>query len=99
LYVPPPDTLTGDPTAAPPLQSVGAEGCGPNTLKVIVPVAALFAPDRVALIALGAIMVSAVPVAGVDTLVAVVARVVVIVTDPLPPFTPAFDEPPVIDPD
>ena len=94
--MPLPETVAA-PTGVPPLvQSLGGEDRGPNTVKVTVPVATLLAPDSVALTELGAIAVPAVPPADADTLVVVAASMpYVIVTDPLPPFTPGFDEPPV----
>ena len=63
------------PTVVPPVvQSLGAEDCGPNTVKVIVPVAVLVAPDSVALIESAAIAVPAVALAGADTVVVVATR-------------------------
>jgi hypothetical protein len=60
------------PTVMPPLvQVVGAVACGPNTVKVIVPVAPLAAPARVELIELEAIVVLTVSVAGPDAVVVV----------------------------
>jgi hypothetical protein len=65
--------LTGAvPTVAPPLvQLAGAVACGPNTVKVIVPVAPLLAPDKVELIELAVIACPAVAEAGAATLVEV----------------------------
>src|SRR5215471_3597675 len=65
------------PTVVPPVvQLVGGESgeVGPNTVKVIVPVASLVCPARVALIALAAIAVPAVSLPGADTVVMVVIR-------------------------
>ena len=56
------------PTVVPPLvQSVGGEDCGPNTVNVIVPLAALLAPDSVALIHPAAIAVPGAALPGADT--------------------------------
>jgi hypothetical protein len=73
--------LTGAvPTALPPLvQLAGAVACGPNTVKVIVPLAPLLAPDKVELIWLAPIACAAVPVAGAATLVLVALVTVVLV--------------------
>jgi hypothetical protein len=54
------------PTVVPPLQTVGAEDCGPNTLNVTVPVGP-DPPDSIELIDPAAIAVSTVPVPGADT--------------------------------
>jgi hypothetical protein len=71
LYVPFPETVVV-PTAVPPLvQLVGAAACGPNTVKVIVPVAPLVAPDRFELIELETMAVPAAPPAGAAAVVAV----------------------------
>jgi hypothetical protein len=73
--VPLPDTVAV-PTVVPPLvQLLGGEDCGPKTVNPIVPLALLVAPDRLALIELAAIAVPAVPLAGAETLVLVVAIV------------------------
>lgn len=75
------------PTAVPPLlQSAGGVGCGPNTVKLIVPPAWLYAPDRAAVTALAAIAVPAVPLAGADTVVLVGAAAMtgVMVTSGVP---------------
>lgn len=59
-----PDTVAV-PTVVPPLvQVLGALAWGPNTLKVIVPVAPVPAPDSVPLIELAAIAELVVPVPG-----------------------------------
>jgi hypothetical protein len=68
------------PTVVPALQLVGAEGCGPNTLNVIVPVG-LAPPDSAELIEPAATAVPAVPLAGADTDVPVEVRVQLIFTD------------------
>jgi hypothetical protein len=60
----------------PPLQSVGAEDCGPNTLNVIVPVG-LDPPDSAELIEPGAIAIPVVPLPGADTDVLVALMTVV----------------------
>jgi hypothetical protein len=61
------------PTVAPPLvQLLGAVACGPNTVKVIVPLAPLLAPARVELIWLAAIGWPEVPVDGAAMVVVVV---------------------------
>jgi hypothetical protein len=53
------------PTVVPPLvQLLGGVGCGPKTVKVIVPLAPPVAPVRTELIAPGPIDVPAVPLAG-----------------------------------
>jgi hypothetical protein len=76
------------PTVVPPLVHVlGALACGPNALKVIVPVAPVVAPARVELTALVAIAVPAAPVAGPDAVVVVVA---------LPTAVEAMPEPHVL---
>jgi hypothetical protein len=68
------------PTVLPPLvQLLGAVACGPNTVKVIVPVAPLLAPDKVELIELAVIACPAVPDAGAATLVLVALVAVVLV--------------------
>ena len=60
------------PTVVPPLvQVAGAEACGPNTLKVIVPVAPAVAPDNAEPIDDAASAVPAVPLAGPDAVVVV----------------------------
>jgi hypothetical protein len=60
------------PTVVPPLvQVLGALACGPNTLKVIVPVG-LVPPDRAALIEPAAIAAPTVAVAGAAAVVVVV---------------------------
>ena len=59
-------------TWVPPVaQVLGAVDCGPNTVKVIVPVAVLAAPDSVEPIAVEAIAVAVEPVAGAATVVVV----------------------------
>jgi hypothetical protein len=60
----------------PPLEhSLGGVDVGPNTVKVIVPVASLIAPDRLELIELAVIALPAVPLPGADTPVLVAASV------------------------
>jgi hypothetical protein len=63
-YVPFPETDVCVPTVVPPdVQVVGADDCGPNTVKVMVPVSA-DPPASVADIELAAIAVPAVPEVG-----------------------------------
>jgi hypothetical protein len=79
-----PDTVAV-PTVVPPLvHVVGAEDCGPNTLKVIVPVAPLVAPDKVEAIELAPIATPVVPVTGADTLVLVALETTVVMLMPAP---------------
>jgi hypothetical protein len=73
------------PTVLPPLvQLLGAVACGPNTVKVIVPVAPLPAPDKVELIEPAAIACPAVPDAGAATVVVVPATTVWVMALPHP---------------
>ena len=73
------------PTVVPPVVHVaGAVACGPNTLNVIVPVAPLVPPDRLALIAKAAIALPAAPEPGPDALVVVVAVPTTVEAIPLP---------------
>jgi hypothetical protein len=86
LYVPLPLTVTFAPTAVPPLvQVVGAVDCGPNTLKVIFPLAAglVVPPDNVAMIELLAIALPSPSVPGALT-VTLVAFVTVVEVMPAP---------------
>ena len=71
------------------MQSLGAEGCGPNTTNVIVPVG-LAPPDNVDEIAPTGIREFVVPLAGADTDVAVAFKTVV---DVIPAPQPLFDGP------
>jgi hypothetical protein len=60
------------PTVVPPaVQAVGAAACGPNTLKVTLPLASLVAPESAELIALAAIAVPVASLAGAATVVVV----------------------------
>jgi hypothetical protein len=72
----------------PPVQSVGAEGCGPNTLNVIVPVG-LAPPDSAEPTEPAPIATFVVPLAGTDTDVLVVAGATVVELIPAP--QPLFD--------
>jgi hypothetical protein len=77
------------PIVIPPLvQVVGGPGWGPNTVKVMVPLAPVVAPDRLELIELAAICDAAVPAAGA-TAVVLVAFVTAVEVIPAP--QPLFD--------
>jgi hypothetical protein len=65
------------PTVVPLVQVVGAAVCGPKTVKVIVPVAELVAPDSVEETVLLAIIVPVDALAGAVALVAVAFLTVV----------------------
>jgi hypothetical protein len=70
------------PAVVPPLEHVvGAEACGPNTLKVTVPPAPAVAPDSAELIDVAAMAVPAVPD---DGAVAVVAVALVTAVEAMP---------------
>ncbi len=78
-----PDTVAV-PTVVPPLvHVVGAVACGPNTVKVIVPVAPLVAPTNVDEIELALTAVPETPVAGPDA-VAIVRFVTTVEVIPVP---------------
>ena len=76
----------------PPLVQVdGGDDCGPNTVKVIVPVAPLPAPDSEALIELAPIAVPVVSVAGADTVVEVTDAGLDTTVEVMPDPQPLFD--------
>jgi hypothetical protein len=78
------------PTVVPPLQSVGAEDCGPNTLNVIVPVG-LAPPANIELIEPAPIAIPVVPLPGANTDVLVALMTVVeIIPAPQPLFDAAL---------
>jgi hypothetical protein len=77
------------PTVVPPLQSVGAEDCGPNTLNVIVPIG-LTPPDNIELIEPAPIATFVVPLPGANTEVLVVAGFATVV-EIIPAPQPLFD--------
>ena len=80
-----PNTLTGVPTALPPVeQMLGAVSCGPNTLKLSVPPAPLVAPESVVLIALAGIAAPVAVAAGADTVLVVVVLPTAVDAMPLP---------------
>jgi hypothetical protein len=81
--VPLPETVTVPAVVPPLVQVVGAVACGPNTVKVIVPVAPLVAPDRVELIELAAMTLPVVALAGPAAVVLVMFLTVAVLVNPV----------------